>query len=217
MDEIQKDIIESNFAISNELSLKLSRYSVKEFEFLEKMSEINDSNESNNIIKIILEEKSEYSQSMGYYEDAIKYYDLLATFIASELNNSPFEALKLQNKVLLKSIIRAGHTHVRIKTCGEGGCPECRKTSGRIYDVKEASKINPIPNPKCGFDLYQSGHNYCRCTYEAVSAKNIYKADKIIKKDINYKNYMYGFLFILLFISIIFACYELYILYLSFS
>ena len=220
MDNNMTNIIETDFAISDELSHRLDRYKIKDYEFRRKMTEIQDQNETDNIIREILKEKAVDYQGKGYYDDSIIYYDRLATFIASEDDGDPYDALLALNRALLKKISRTGNTHVSIKICGEGGCPDCKKTNGRILTIKDAYSSNILPNKKCGFDLYQSGHSYCRCTYEPFTQGNLYKSKKKQPKiavDTNYKNYFYGILFILLFMAIIFASYELYYLYLSFS
>ena len=182
----------------------LDRYSISTKQFLKFKNQFTTKTANNYIIKMILDSEARSYGSKGHLEDAIKIYNRLATFIATEDKDNPVETIRNMHRLTLRQYSRLGYSKVRIINCGSVGCRECKAISNKIVDISEALKKMPLPNPMCSFDLYRNGHSYCRCSYEPVEG-TVKINEKKIKKDYGlFRKYLVPAAILILIITAIF-------------
>lgn len=172
--------------ISKELKNKLDRYDVKLREYRMLKNSFATETDENYLIKMVINNSINKNIGEGRFDDAIKQYECLATFIASEERKNPLETLRSLNTTKLKKFYSQGYTHVTIETCGDGGCLDCRKLNKRKLEVAKAMETMPLPNIKCKFDLYRNGYSFCRCSYIPA-----YGPRARIKESIEVKKYVF--------------------------
>ena len=190
-EDLGKDLLET-----------LERYDVPPRDFLRLKNQFATSTKDNYIIKMLIGSKARELGSHGHLNEAIRYYNLLSTFVAVEDRDNPLETIRNMHSLTLRLYSRLGYGKVRINNCGEGGCRNCKKNHGKIIDISKAIKEMPLPVPGCSFDLYRNGHSFCRCTYEPIMQSVNFDEKKAIKNYRNFKTYLLP-LAVLIFIAAI--------------
>ncbi len=80
-----------------------------------------------------------------------------------QLLNESCKAAKESNKEVLRSYLESGVVEkVEILTAGSESCPLCQDLEGKVYTIKKALEVSPLPVEDCT-------HKYgCRCCYIPV-------------------------------------------------
>lgn len=109
--------------------------------------------------ELILKTQDIHSLKMIYYEMAI---------ILNKEGKDSFSLLQQSAKMELIKFQEEGFVQkVRILTAGEASCESCKKLDKKVFNIKEALKLMPIPERHCSHKLYNEKYGFCRCCYIA--------------------------------------------------
>jgi len=132
-------------------------------------------NKNNELAKNFNREPDSLDIIWGLYNDLISktkdlqelkmiYYSM-ALFLDEE-GKDFFEILQLSHKMELQHLKQQSFIK-KVEISGAGGCSECNKINGKIFNIDEAINTMPIPLKNCTHTI-NSDKGFCRCMYLPV-------------------------------------------------
>lgn len=105
-------------------------------------------------------------------QDQSMVYNLMANFLITIENKSPFELIKQSREHELKRLLDMGinmYPFVTIKTVHEYQCKAAKKLQNKKFKTTDALINNPLPCSECENIIYGKSIPYCTCYYDPVT------------------------------------------------